>query len=106
MSRRVLALAGLAIAFIAPVAHAIDIREVTSPLGIKAWLVEDKSAPVIALSFSFEGGSAAEPEARKGVTGLMATLLTDGAGTLPASAFRLREEALAAEVAWLKENLL
>ena len=92
MKRRILALAGLLVAFAAPAAFAVDIQEVTSPRGIKAWLVEDKSTPVIALSFSFEGGTATEPEARKGVTGLMATMLTDGAGTLPASAFRLREE--------------
>ena len=30
-------------------AGAIDIKEVTTPLGIKAWLVEDRSAPVVAL---------------------------------------------------------
>ena len=41
-----------------PRAGAVDIKEVTTPLGIKAWLVEDKSAPVVALSFSFAGGSA------------------------------------------------
>ncbi len=88
----VLALVALGWVLAASSAHAVDIQEVTSPLGLKAWLVEDKSAPVIALSFSFEGGTAAEPDARKGVTNLMATMLTDGAGPLPARAFRLREE--------------
>ena len=34
-------------------AFAIDIKQITTPLGIKAWLVEDKSTPVVALSFSF-----------------------------------------------------
>ena len=33
-------------------AQAIDIKEVTTPLGIKAWLVEDHSVPVLTLSFS------------------------------------------------------
>lgn len=92
MKPGLLAFAGLALVFAASSARAVDIQEVTSPLGIKAWLVEDKSAPVIALSFSFEGGTATEPDARKGVTGFMATMLTDGAGALPARAFRLREE--------------
>ena len=76
---------------IAPAA-AIDIKQVTTPLGIKAWLVEDKSVPVINLSFSFEGGSALEPEGRKGVTSLMALLLTDGAGSLAGPAFKQRAE--------------
>ncbi len=81
----------LAALSIAPAA-AIDIKQVTTPLGIKAWLVEDKSVPVINLSFSFEGGSALEPEGRKGVTSLMALLLTDGAGSLTGPAFKQRAE--------------
>ncbi len=73
-------------------AGAVDIRQVTTPLGIKAWLVEDKSAPVVALSFSFAGGTASDPAGQSGITSLMATLLTDGAGPLDAQAFRLRQE--------------
>jgi zinc protease len=74
------------------VANAIDIKEVTTPRGLKVWLVEDHSVPVVTLSFSFEGGAALEPEGQKGVTSLMAQLLTDGAGTFPAQAIRRREE--------------
>ena len=70
----------------------------TTPLGIKAWLVEDKSAPVVALSFSFAGGTASDPDGQLGVTSLMATLLTDGAGTLDAQAFRRRQEDAAASL--------
>ncbi|MFI4999240.1 MAG: M16 family metallopeptidase [Reyranellales bacterium] len=73
-------------------AGAVEIKEITTPLGIKAWLVEDKSAPVVALSFSFAGGAASEPEAQKGITSLAAALLTDGAGPLPSQAFRRRLE--------------
>ena len=73
-------------------AAAIDIKEVTTPLGIKAWLVEDKSTPVVALSFSFAGGSASEPDAQRGVTNLAAEMLTDGAGSYDALAFRQRME--------------
>lgn len=73
-------------------ARAVDIEEVTTPLGIKAWLVEDKSVPVVTVSFSFDGGTASEPASQKGVTSLMAILLTDGAGALPANAFKQRAE--------------
>ena len=81
-------------------AQAIDIKEVTTPLGIKAWLVEDKSAPVVALSFSFAGGTASDPAGQLGVTSLMVALLTDGAGTLDAQAFRRRQEDAAASLSF------
>ena len=79
-------------------AGAIDIKEVTTPLGIKAWLVEDKSTPVVALSFSFAGGTASDPAGQSGVTSLMAALLTDGAGPFDAQAFRRRQEDTAASL--------
>ncbi|MBS0522617.1 MAG: insulinase family protein [Proteobacteria bacterium] len=70
----------------------MKVVEVTSPLGLKAWLVEDRSTPVVSLCFSFDGGSARDPEAHRGLTGITATLLTDGAGSLDAQAFRQRQE--------------
>jgi zinc protease len=73
-------------------AGAVEIKEIRTPLGIKAWLVEDRSVPVVTLNFSFDGGTASEPEGQKGVTSLMAILLTDGAGTLGAQDFKRREE--------------
>jgi hypothetical protein len=33
-----------------PAAGAVDIKAVTTPLGLTAWLVQDKSAPVVSLS--------------------------------------------------------
>jgi zinc protease len=90
---RILPLAlALGLALTASVADAMEVREVTTPLGIKAWLVEDKSTPVVALAFSFAGGSARDPETQKGVTSLTATLLTDGAGPFNAQAFKQRQE--------------
>ncbi|HEY4168643.1 MAG TPA: insulinase family protein, partial [Reyranella sp.] len=70
----------------------MKIAEVTTPLGLTAWLVEDRSTPVVSLAFSFDGGSARDPEAHKGLTGITATLLTDGAGPLDAQAFKRRLE--------------
>jgi zinc protease len=98
MRRRQIVLTGLAAGLVgltARSAGAVDIKPLTTPAGIKAWLVEDKSVPVVTLSFSFAGGAATEPEAQKGVTSLMATLLTDGAGAAPAQAFKQRVEAAA-----------
>src|SRR4051795_12520579 len=79
-------------------ARAMEVKEITTPLGLKVWLVEDKSAPVVALSFSFGGGSARDSEAQKGLTSLTASLLTDGAGSLDAQAFKRREEEAAASL--------
>lgn len=87
-----LVIAAIASLSIAPRAEAIDIQQVTTSRGIKVWLVRDKTAPLVSLSFSFAGGTASEPDSQKGATGLMARMLTDGAGTLPAQAFRLRQE--------------
>ena len=91
------ALAGL-FALLPAVAGAIEIKEITTPLGIKAWLVEDKSTPVVALSFSFSGGTATDPAGQAGITDLMAGLLTDGAGSMNAQAFRQRQEDAAASL--------
>src|SRR5262245_57256892 len=81
-------------------AGAVDIKVVTSTLGVKAWLVQDKSAPAVSLAFSFAGGAASDPAGQSGVTNLMATLLTDGAGRLDAQAFRQRQEDAAASLSF------
>ena len=80
------------LALVASRAEAVEIKEVTTPLGIKAWLVEDRSTPVVALSFSFASGSSSDPENAQGLTSLTASLLTDGAGKLDAQAFKQRQE--------------
>jgi zinc protease len=82
----------LALVLMASRAQAVEVKEVTTPLGLKAWLVEDKSTPVVALAFSFAGGSARDGETQKGVTSLAASLLTDGAGPFDAQAFKQRQE--------------
>ncbi len=57
--------AGFALAISFGCANAIEIKEVTSPGGIKAWLVESKSIPLIAMDFSFEGGSTSDPVGKR-----------------------------------------
>ena len=46
---------------------AVDIQEVRSDKGVTAWLVEEHAIPLIAMSFSFEGGSAADPADKPGI---------------------------------------
>jgi len=49
-----LTLAAIVLTFLQAVsAHAFEIREITSPGGIKAWLVSDSTIPMIAMNYSF-----------------------------------------------------
>ncbi len=76
-------------------ARAVDVQQVVSPGGIKAWLVEDHSNPIISVEFSFEGGAALDPLGREGLANLASGLLDEGAGTLDSQAFQARLEDLA-----------
>jgi zinc protease len=96
--RRLLGAFVAAMLWLPAAAGAVDIKAVTTPLGLKAWLVQDKSASAVSLSFSFSGGAASDPAGQSGVTNLMATLLTDGAGPLAGQAFQRRQEDAAASL--------
>lgn len=69
-------------------ASAIDIQEVTSPGGVKAWLVESHANPLIAVAIGFKGGSAADPADRQGLSELMSGLMDEGAGDIPSAQFQ------------------
>jgi zinc protease len=73
----------------------LPIQEVRSA-GLTAWLVEDHSIPVVALTWSWRGGAALDPAAAEGTAAMTAALLTEGAGPLDAMAFAdaLRDEAI------------
>ena len=59
-------------------AHAIDIKEVTSPGGIKAWLVESNTIPLIAMDYSFEGGATSDPAGKAGTANFLPGLTWRG----------------------------
>ena len=61
-------------------ARAIEIQEVVSPKGIRAWLVEDDSVPLISMRFSFKGGTSQDPSGKEGLANLMTGLFDEGAG--------------------------
>ena len=88
----------LAMAAIVAPAHAVSIERVVSPKGVEAWLVQDRSVPVVALQFAFRGGSALDPVGKEGLSNLVAGLLDEGAGDLNSQAFRRRLEDSAASL--------
>jgi zinc protease len=92
------AIALLALLLLAPAARAVEIQEVVSPGGIKAWLVEDHSNPLIALSVAFRGGAAGDPKGKEGLALMVSALLDEGAGTLDSAAFQGREADLAVDL--------
>ena len=63
----------------------IPIQEVTSPGGIKAWLVEDHNIPFTALEIQFKGGTSLEAPDKRGVINLMTATLEEGAGAMDSS---------------------
>lgn len=69
-------------------ANAIEIKDIQSSKGVHAWLVEDHTVPVIAIQFSFKGGSVQEPAGKEGLTDLMSGLFDEGAGDIRSDAFQ------------------
>ncbi|MDB6182849.1 M16 family metallopeptidase [Paracoccus fistulariae] len=90
----------LFLAVLAVPAHAIEIEEVTSPGGIKAWLVRDDSIPFLALNFNFEGGASLDAPDKRGAINLMTATLEEGAGKLDATEFAQAVEDLGAELSF------
>jgi zinc protease len=71
----------------ASVSQSVKIREIESPGGVKAWLVEDYAVPIVSLDFAFRGGATQDPEGKAGATTVMSGLLDEGAGDLDSQAF-------------------
>jgi hypothetical protein len=59
-----------------------------SPRGIKAWLVEEHSIPLVAIRFAFMGGAAQDPPGKEGLADMVSDLLTEGAGDMSAKTFK------------------
>lgn len=78
-----------------PASAEVDIKEITTPGGIDAWLVEDHSIPFVALELRFRGGTSLDAPGKRGAVNLMTGLLEEGAGDLDARAFSRATETLA-----------
>lgn len=101
----------IALALNAPfTAHAkpvLDIKEITSERGLKAWLVEDHSVPVISLTFGFKGaGAINDPDEKQGLARLLSNTMDEGAGDLDSQSFqkRLRDLSIALSFSSARDN--
>ena len=61
----------LAIVLTSPALAAVEIKEVTSPGGIRAWLVEEHGIPFTALEIRFQGGASLDAPAKRGFHGCL-----------------------------------
>lgn len=53
-------------------------KEIKTPLGLKVWYLQDTNTPVIALSFSFEGGAKTDFENKEGLASSAVAILGEG----------------------------
>jgi zinc protease len=84
----------MTVAIVTPPAKAATVQEVASPSGLKAWLVEDYTVPIVAMNVAFRGGATQDPEGKAGLANLMSGTLDEGAGDLDSRAFQARLEDL------------
>ena len=69
-------------------AKVLNVQKLKTQGGIEVWLVEDKTVPVISMSFSFEGGLIYDPEDKPGVGRLVSILLDEGADQMTSQQFQ------------------
>jgi zinc protease len=70
------------------VSRTVNVQQIVTPRGVKAWLVEDYAVPLLSLEFAFKGGSAQDPPEKTGAATMLAALLDEGAGSLDSQAFQ------------------
>ncbi|MBM3544315.1 MAG: insulinase family protein [Alphaproteobacteria bacterium] len=73
----------------------MKIQEVTSPGGIKAWLVESHENPLIAMRFAFTGGANQDDKGKEGLSYFVSGMMDEGAGPFDSVAYQEREQSLA-----------
>lgn len=94
-------IAAVTFVFVAlPALANVDIKEVKTPGGLTAWLVEDHSIPFMALEIRFRGGASLEAPGKRGAINLMTGLLEEGAGEMDARAFATATESLATSISF------
>ena len=81
-------------------AATVEIERVTSPGGIEAWLVQDRSIPMLSMSFAFAGAAALDPAGKEGLADMVSSLLDEGAGELDSQAFQRALEDISASISF------
>ena len=66
----------------------INLQEFQTKKGVNVWFVEDKSNPIISISFTFRGGSFFDPVKKAGTANFVASLLDEGSGNLSGREFQ------------------
>jgi zinc protease len=89
-----------AVAHTSPKARADRVQKLTSPQGLRVWLVEDYTVPLIALECAWAGGAAQDPKGKSGLAAMMAGLLDEGAGALDSHAFHRALDDKAIEISF------
>ena len=97
MPKFMLGITLIVMALTTPLRAEIVIQEVTSPGGIKAWLVEEHGIPFTALEIRFQGGTSLDAAGKRGAVNLMTALIEEGAGALDSQGFAAARDALAAQ---------
>ncbi|MGB6119967.1 MAG: pitrilysin family protein, partial [Mesorhizobium sp.] len=83
-----------------PARAEVKIQDVVSSSGVRAWLVEDYSVPIVSIRFAFKGGSTQNPADRQGLANLMTGLFDEGAGDLDSDAFQIKLDDAGAEMSF------
>src|SRR5271155_1277881 len=91
--------------FVSPAAQStVNVRELVTPRGVAAWLVEDYAVPLVSLEFAFSGGAAQDPAGKAGAATMLAGLLHEGAGDLDSKAFQRALDEKAIEISFHAER--
>src|SRR6202789_1576804 len=85
---------------VSPAHSAVNVDVVTSPRGLKFWLVPSHAVPLVSLEFAMRGGSAQDPAEKAGLGALMSGLLDEGAGDLDSQAFHRALDEIAVEMSF------
>ncbi|RCK26719.1 zinc protease [Thalassospira profundimaris] len=84
-----LAVAALTFVGITQSAHAVEVQEVISKGGIRAWLIEDHMNPLMTMDIAFTGaGAATDPADKLGLANMVSGLIDEGAGAMDSQTFR------------------
>ncbi len=85
---------------VSPSHSAVNVDVVTSPGGLKFWLVPSYAVPLVSLEFAMRGGAAQDPAGKAGLGALSAALLDEGAGELDSQAFHRALDEKAVEMSF------
>ena len=65
-----------------------EVKEIVTPSGIRAWLVEEHSLPLFSIRIAFnDSGYAHDPAGKEGLSNMVAGMLMEGAGDMDSNSF-------------------